>query len=371
MNKQVFDSPDDINTVELRIRTVSGNLSPVIYANGRNQLPVEVIAKALKTDGVGKITILHFSDETWRKILSLRMAETDAVLCREGQSGWCFTDISNEYSLEVVNTEATRDPVSPALISESDEGATIVTMYIYTTEINMKRIAVSIDTPQGKHFTTADSPEGAEKSSVSVNAIETMQYIVDKLNVQTAAGLGHTTVPLKLYFGRANGLDTYPIKAYYDNIYITIQHQYRHYFIHGYGNGKDYPYRIAAYWTNHDNQHMLVANPENPASSQNRVGFQGKAFWYNFGDNLHYEAVYNLFQTFEYEENKSICWTHFCFEASEHWPLPDNLGLHVNDTGLQEFDCESWFEFYDMYGNYGKFTIRYNRSNQKIEIFER
>lgn len=40
MNTLTNDNSNDIESVELRIQAASGNISPVIYANGRNQLAV-------------------------------------------------------------------------------------------------------------------------------------------------------------------------------------------------------------------------------------------------------------------------------------------------------------------------------------------
>lgn len=73
------DNPNDIDSLStLKIEAVSGNLSPSIYANGRNQLPIQITAKAVNKDG----NPLKFSNETWISILNLRFAESDKKLNR-------------------------------------------------------------------------------------------------------------------------------------------------------------------------------------------------------------------------------------------------------------------------------------------------
>ena len=169
-DRKVYDSPDDITSVDLTIRAVSGNLSPVIYANGRNQLPVEIIAKAMKENPDGSETILKFTAKIWLHILNLRHAESDEKLISQGSSGWCFTSFVNDYSREVNTGDSLTEP------RYMEPGDELMTLYVYTDDISSRRIAVSIDTDGGKHFTTADNASGAERCSVSVRAIQPINY---------------------------------------------------------------------------------------------------------------------------------------------------------------------------------------------------
>ncbi|MGV2814525.1 hypothetical protein [Enterobacter cancerogenus] len=167
----LYDSPEDITSVDLTIRAVSGNISPAIYANGRNQLPVEIIAKAMKLDPETHVNIvLTFPQETWLHILHLCHAESDEKLAWQGSSGWCYTYTENEYSREIITGN---NLTEPRYVEPGDE---VMTFYVYTDDPSMKRIAVSIDTDGGKHFTTADSAAGAERCSVSVKAAPPISY---------------------------------------------------------------------------------------------------------------------------------------------------------------------------------------------------
>ncbi|PKF49862.1 hypothetical protein [Enterovibrio nigricans] len=172
MKDNKFDSPDDISSVELSIYAASGNTQPVIYANGKNQLAIDIKAKATKENDEGDEVVLHFSDDDWRHIVNLRFADSDKKLNWGGSSGWCFTNIKNDYAREVMTEESQRSDVD---IVEND-GSVIIGMYLYTDDVNTKRIAVSIDTDNNKHFTTADNATGAEKMSIPVKAVEPIRY---------------------------------------------------------------------------------------------------------------------------------------------------------------------------------------------------
>lgn len=166
-----YDSPEDITSVDLTIQTVSGNTNPVIYANGRNQLPVEVIAKAMKLDpDTHQNIVLKFSQETWLHILNLRYASSDEKLPREGATGWSYTPTKNEYAREVITDGSLTG------VRYLESGDELMIFYVYTDDTSVERIAVSIDTDGGKHFTTADSAAGAEQSSVSVKAAAPISY---------------------------------------------------------------------------------------------------------------------------------------------------------------------------------------------------
>lgn len=166
-----FDNPNDIESMDtLKIKAATGNLSPKIYGNGQNQLEVEITAKATKeVDGENKP--LHFSQDTWIRILNLRYAKSDETLNRNGDSDWCFTGAKNDYCGEVgLNL------VSKPSFSVQDDGTIIIFMYVYCnlTKGETMRIAVSVDT-DNRHFTTADVADG-EKIFVTVNALPKIDY---------------------------------------------------------------------------------------------------------------------------------------------------------------------------------------------------
>ena len=372
MKSMKYDSPEDITSVELKIQTVSGVLNPTIYANRLNQLPLEIVVKALKVNEQGEETILNFADETWLTLLNLRFAVTDKLLSREADSGWCFTRHVNNYSREVGPAGiGIRQDSGP---SDLRGGEKIVVFYLYSTQPGRERIAVGLDTPGGKHFSTADSAEGAEKSSVSVVAGLPVRYRRSGLDLNWNKELGQTHVPMKYSWGGNGGSWSENISAHYDNLYITLasRYQIQDYAIHGYDENPEYPHRVAAYWTCHDDQHMLIADPPGDAPGEDTLGFEGKAGWRDASLSELVQVGYDMHLRFKYNEiPNAICWTHFSFAASEHWPLPDGTGLHVENTDIYEYTCDNWFSFHDIYGNYGEFSIRYNYDTQNIEVIQR
>ncbi|CAB3775396.1 Conserved hypothetical protein [Bacteriophage APSE-3] len=182
------DNPNDIDSFSvLKIKTVSGNLSPSIYANGNNRLPIQITAKAVKivkivngTDIIEENIPLRFSHKTWISILNLRFAESDEKLNREGSSGWCFTGDKNDYSKEIQAGSHRRKRVVT-----NDDGTVFITMYVYTFDVDTKRIAVSVDTNNGKHFTTADNASSVETMDLSVQSLLPINYgLSDNITVR-------------------------------------------------------------------------------------------------------------------------------------------------------------------------------------------
>lgn len=130
----------------------------------------------MKEDEDGNEVTLNFSNDEWVHILNLRHAESGEKLTRQGSSGWSFTSNENAYAREIAgSTTADGSSFTPA-VRLSVSGSTLIKLYIYTDDVNTKRIAVSIDTDNGKHFTTADNATGAEKSSVTVRAVTPVNY---------------------------------------------------------------------------------------------------------------------------------------------------------------------------------------------------
>ncbi|KGD73081.1 hypothetical protein HA49_12870 [Tatumella morbirosei] len=173
------DSLNDATSIELKISAASGSLMPSIYANGRNQLAIEVSANAYKTVNGEDIT-MEISEREWQNALSLCYAESDKKLKVNGTSDWCYTLYENEFSREIVNNSANRTSSNnkPDISSDTDklQSVTLLMFYLYTTDVNVKRIAVRCDTDNGQHYTTADNALGVEKSSVRVNAVSGLNY---------------------------------------------------------------------------------------------------------------------------------------------------------------------------------------------------
>lgn len=367
MKNLSYDNPNDIESVELIIQAASGISSPVIYANGRNQLAVQIIAKATRKNDDDEDVVLNFAHGTWAHILNLRHAESDQKLTWKGSSGWCFTDKENDYTREVTVSALEEQPIIP-LADVAESGSTLFLMYVHTDEISTKRIAVSIDTDNGKHFTTADNASGAEKSSVAVRAIQPFIYSKNDITIDIVKKKGESTAKLE-YSSFFDKIVTEEFDCYYDNIYISSNKaQFKNCDVHSYGGGGEYPLRVAQNWAVNNDQHMLIANPPAYPKGEATLGYHGTTSYSLTSSPLDY----HLFQNFVYNDRpNSICWTHFFFATSKKWYVMPTKTLDVNGGNFSWINFDSWFDFYDVYGNYGQFNIKYDSSSKEIEITSR
>lgn len=363
-----YDDPDHITYMDsLKIEAVSKHISPKIYANGRNQLPIEITAKAVKkVDGSDDVP-LNFSRETWIHILNLRHAQSDAKLSWQHRSGWCFTDKINDYSKEIeVNS------FSNTLFSVRDDGTVHIIMYVYTDDIDTKRIAVSVDTDNGKHFTTSDkspSSPGPEEMSVTVTALKEIIYRKDSLIITPIYQIGkgkndvtYTETNMTSY------TSTEYFDCHYDNYYITIPFAIMNAQTYGYGSVEGEDKWICFYGSEHDHQHMIVAHPYNKKGTET-FGFHNHAHWFvpgfKFGSD--WDATFNLTKNVTFNEKEDmICFTQIAFVTGSQWRLPDNQGLDK-----KSFSFDTWFELYDIYGNYGAFSVGFTDDHQYLQITDR
>lgn len=353
-----YDNPNDIDSLStLKINAVSGNLLPSIYANGRNQLPIQITVKAVNKDG----NPLKFSNETWISILNLCFAESDKKLSRKGNSGWCFTEVENEYSKEIQSGSHR----SKRFLSGED-GTAIIILYVYTDDINTKRIAVSVDTDNGKHFTTADIPSGTEKMSVTVGAIQKIIYRKDMLTITPIYELEKGVNKVIYSDGDKREFD-----CHYDNYYITIPLPIINIFTYNYGGGvrdeygKIYPKWVCAYDNQSNHQHMIVAHPGDSKKRTETFGFEGRATFLGSDSG----AIFDLTKKVTFNEHdNAACFTQIAFRTGGNaWRL--NNGQNLSNFVPYGFD--TWFELFDIYGNYGKFNVQFTDDKQYIKITDR
>lgn len=367
-----YDSTAEITDVTLKIHAASHNSAPKLYANGRNQLPIEIIASAT---GAGQKK-LRFPMQTWQKMLNLCFAVSDENLKKDGNNGWCFTDKDNEYSKEPVFSAQQESAHNAS--GENDDGTVILLLYVYTYEQNTKRIAVNLDTdagnPGNKHFTTADNSTGAEKMSVQVNSINPILYRQKDLNIVPVYGLGEAKAKvhydITLHTPDSSNSSSFDrnFSCHYDNYYINLGNNNKiiKANIHDYGDDSGSYKRMVAYDSNHNNQHMIVVHPFNCGTQQEEFGFDNTVNWFSsgLGYSIRGSGTFYLRQKITYGDKPDhLCLTQLAFHSGEAWELPDGKGLDI-----AAFKHNAWFELYDEYGNYGKFSIKFSGDNSFIEI---
>lgn len=378
-----YDDVKDITGMSLAIKSATGPASAVthaIYANGRNQLAIEIIAKA--TAGT---RILHFSGLTWLSITKLLDASNNSLLTEDGTSGWCYTTAPNDYCREIEGATFSGNAGTPT-VRTAGSGETIITLYAYAHDAVDIHIAVGIEIDGKIAYSTTDASTGVEQNYLQATAKDAIIYSTDNITIERSDDLGGTTVNVREKQTNQTTLEStindYSISAHYINIYITSgRYPIQSYTVHVDKNDKALVPGIAKYWTNHNNQYLLVVNPKTASEEKSTTGFYGKAEWSESGfpgfDYIGYSIVYSLFLTFSYNDRpNAVCCTQLVFNASEHWPLPDKLGLKqsltattgedISDKG--EYDSDSYFDFYDNYGNHGSFTIRRDASKNELVI---
>lgn len=344
MTTLTYDDPNDIDSVELTIQSGSGHNSPVIYANGRNQLPVEVIAKAFKKNDDGDDVVLNFSDETWNHILNLRHAESDEKLNWHGNSGWCFTTTENDFSREVQTGEV--QDWLPSERTALSDGSKQIIMYVYTFNNESRRIAVSIDTDNGKHFTTADASSGAEKMSVSVSTLFSRDY--------TTADI--TTSSDDLGKGEAvYSKDSYVyLTSHQTNFYFSLKSNYNYIFKYVYSSyaGSDNENQLSMYWSFWEfagGLHVGYAWPQNLSSPH--------------GVNLYDPQNYTFSEAISVSRQNTVVFTVLEYTANR-------TVEYIRDVFKQSGNSSTWgttLKVFDQFGESGHFKINYEGSSVWLE----
>lgn len=344
MTTLTFDNPNDIEHVELTIQTVSGRSSSVIYANGRNQLPVEIIAKATKKNDDDDDVVLNFSDETWLHIVNLRLAESDEKLNWHGSSGWCFTATENDFSREV-QTGAVKDLI-PSESTTLSDGSKQIFMYVYTYNNESKRIAVSIDTDNGKHFTTADAATGAEKMSVSVNTLFSRDYTTADINSSSDdLGKGKATYSKNSHIY---------LTTHQKNFYFSLLSNYNYIYKYEYSSyaGSDNENQLSKYWSFWEfagGLYVGYAWPQDLSSPHNVNIYDPKNDTFSESIKISRQNTV-VFTVLEYTANDTVD--------------------HISDVFKQSGNSSSWkttLKVYDQFGESGHFKINYGSFSVWLE----
>lgn len=350
------DDPNQVDSVELTIMAVSGNTRPEIYGNGRHQVAIEIMAKAKKTDEkTGEEKVLNFSKETWIKHLYLRFAESDEKLNWNGTEGWCYTDVKNNFSEEIVPRALSSNGPSDG----PSAGSAIIIYYVYTKLSGIKRISVSFDNDNGKHFTTSDNAEGAERMSIPITAVNEIVYTVNDLRMDKVS-----SEPGQFAFFDPYTLNVKHYSCHYDNFYINltnklkiVQSQTVDYFPENDKRRWLTQYRRAPNTNGGNDQYMLAAHPFNTGPQKASFGFD---------NSTQNGFVIGMRQTVNFNERPNeICFTHLYFGTSD-------IVFYKNAENAfdaKEFKRDQmWFDLYDQYGNYGKFHFELMQGEPWLKI---
>lgn len=347
INAIEYDDPKDINDVfTLKIQTASLNQSPRIYGNLRNQLKIAVLVKAVNNQS----HTLHFADTTWKQMISLIFAENETKLNRDGNNGWCFTDVPNDFDREILFVRPSYE------LDVTNDGDKLLIFYVYTDQIEIRRIAVSLDNGYGKYFSTADDYD--KQMSVTVSSYRPITYRRKDLTIEATCELGKSRAVA--HCEEAGYPHTREYDCHYDNYYITVQNGIKKANISGYG--------VQSYQIVDFNQHMIAAHPFGDNGTQ-KFGFKNSFDQQELfpPDFHHFICRFDLFQSVIHSEcNDAIIFTQMFFATKDVFTLHGDY-----KADIYSFDHDLWFELYDIYGNYGQFTVSFTEDKKYIEIKDR
>lgn len=354
-----WEDIDGVNT--LRIEAASGKSESHIYANGRNQLEVNIFVEAVDENK----TVLHLTDRDWINLLAIRFAEDDTELdydCPK-DSGWCYSQYKNNYAIEIPRELHSTISATASGTPNNATESKIITMYVYTNQNETRRLAVSLDDQNGKYFTTADNAIGADKSSIRVVAHNPIIYTRDNLTIEVTTGNGRTKNNVT---GCRNG--EYDVD--YDSYYISapgIPDGIRNADFEGFdgGNSSESVSKwISCYYSFGNVQHMVVVHPfvaNNEAANNDEFGIK------NTGDCQGCQCDYDLTQRVDYNQRPNqISLTKMTFHTKDKWYFDDGKSMKTKD-----FAFDTSLYVYDMYGNYGNFSVDLSENKTKIEIKDR
>ncbi|KAG4067229.1 hypothetical protein HA402_000220 [Bradysia odoriphaga] len=356
-----YDNPKDINEVELKIKSVTGNPNPEIYANGRHQLPILIEAKAIaRVQATGEDKILKFERDTWIHLLNLRYADTDEKLNWRGSSEWCYTQTPNEFS----------GGFKDEGFVVTGSGSIIIKFFVYVYGVGSKRIAVSIDTDNGKHFTTADTAAGVEKMSLLVTAVSAVNYFRSDLNV---VNIKSETIKAEHVDDRDYQVQIITLDHYYENYYIGFKSNVGivKAEIHIDGAGDEDRKWIAVYQLDEDkNTHLIALHPFDNIKKTAGIGFD------NFGrvgagGGLLFKKL-RLKQEITFNDRIGLfCLSYMFFKTNvdPNTVIGNLMAMGKND--VDPFSLPSWFEIYDEHGNSGRFKVDFAEKNKSVEITDK
>lgn len=335
-----YDDPSEIDSVELKIQAASGTPNLTFFANGRHQIPIEIIAKAKKINEItGEEKILRISQSKWIEMLSLCFAESDEKLNKMGNQNWCFTSEKNEFSGEIATG-------AHQLVE-----ASIIILYVYTYDVGAIQLSVSLDTANGKHFTTADNAIGAEQMSIPIASVNEIYYWIENLSINTSGKKDSKDQP-RLYYGREEKF----FKCFYKNYYFSLKNGLRivKANVYNYGDVNSETQWISCYKNINYNSYMIASHPYGNTISTGLFGFDDTFTDYTYRLKQS-DVIYN-------DKSNSICYTHLTFLTAEVWK-----GYH-EILDKSPIMLEPHFEIYDEYGNYGSFYVDFSDDLTSIVV---
>lgn len=335
----------EVTTFEV-LTTSPEPTSAIFFANGRMQVPVDVLIRAIDPD----------NHQRYR----LTQAELDTIQLVEYHNpnnlltgAWSYSDESNEFAHALLSSEATG--TNPALNEfhsiQDDRSPDNKRYYVTTTRVEHRRVAARIRQPNG---TTQSTHNGSRFDSyVHLTAIPPVDYNRSTISVDP-----EVIVPNGFYWMQARpppsgNLFHEPWTQV--NYYVsTSVHPFLKAEIHGFNPRPSTPSLTNSYL------YMFHGGPpvdlklhyiwENGPQARRSVGEHRT--WTRNGVTYTVAAQVSIIVN---QRRNALCLTRMSFENGHFgW-----------NTGFRH-PCG--FELYDIYGNHGSFTASHSADGDEIVI---
>ncbi|KAI6753883.1 hypothetical protein HG530_013059 [Fusarium avenaceum] len=326
----------------ISVSTVNiGGVTDSLYANGRMQVPVNVLVSARIKD----TTIEYTLSPEKLQLVVLRNRHTDAVLVGD----WTYSTIKNDYDHVISSVSLDGSAVGPMgdQNAASDDKGQTIQFWVSTTEVARMEIVASIH-PPGEDDRSS-SNKSPNDSSVILTGIPPITYTADSITIQKAEV---ETGQYKLEWEKLEGLWDVSWPRYWQtNHYVSLKNQnsVRKIKIFGLRRPEDERLRNCfAYWAS-DLRNLRIyyiwdKGPVRTRQVGHYINTSIQTFWGStLGRKAHAvnDAVVN-------QNPKAICMTVMYYECEDKlW-------------GPQWYD-DCGFELYDRFGNYGKLSVTFIR----------
>jgi hypothetical protein len=304
-----------------------------IFANGQMQIPITITLDAHQHNTeTGDDVRYTLSQEEWS---SLELELKDG---RPLPSGWKISSDENEFDHQVPSMHGKERPDIPPRHRPDNKHNTAV-RWLTTTKAEVQHIRASIIQGNGERVTTL---EGGSFSTVTITGINAIVYTPGILVLETNTETGCWTLPLPGADGKemkwhATNYYVYPPPPYHLKTAEVIWEE-----------EEPESRRIFEVAGEHDGLYTVVAAGWCPND-----GADGHVEYRFENNTLPYDLVADL----RVNERAGVpCFTHVKFEST---PLTQSYSSHPGDV---------WFQFWDNYGNHGKFYPRVTGDRSGIEF---
>ncbi|PWY92310.1 hypothetical protein BO70DRAFT_357428 [Aspergillus heteromorphus CBS 117.55] len=320
----------EVTSFSVQTSTADGR-SDALYANGRMQVPVIVVIRAVTE---GTFSPYQLTTAELQRILLVDYHNTASEITGD----WFYSRIENEFAHTLTGG---RDPAQPIL----EPGAQAVFLWVSTTRIANRNIGARITQPNGTIITTNSS---SFNSQVTLTGMTPLSYNTNNVSIRredTEEGTWRFDIVSSgtVVSSSANRWDQDNYYITLDNHQVLLKADVYGYDATGSQNGVHSDPRLAnsfAYYSEANmNLSIFYFWPVGPEATK-AVGAYRELNWTSS-----YKFVANAFASIRVNQTRNaLCLTRMLFVGGS------------NALWGQEWSMDTWFRLYDQFGNSGDFA---------------